>query len=132
MKGQLAGTAMAALMIVGAPFPAPGRGHPGYAPVPGARLELSYLADAGFADAVTLTCDPDGGGHPHAAAACATLATVAADPGKLVAGDSACYLLYQPITARLTGTWHGESVTWSHQYGNSCEMRRATGVLFDF
>lgn len=133
MLNQFAGTALSALLLAGAPAGGPARGHPGYgSPVPAANLTLSYMAQAGFADAVKLTCDPDGGGHPDPAAACRTLTTVGGNPDGLVAGDSACYLIYQPVTATLTGTWHGESADWKHTYGNLCELRRATGVLFDF
>ncbi|WP_127501321.1 SSI family serine proteinase inhibitor [Actinoplanes solisilvae] len=95
-------------------------------------LTLSYLAEAGFAGAVKLSCDPVGGGHPHAAAACATLTDVDADPGKIKAESRLCVLLYQPVTATLSGTWHGREVEWTRRFGNTCEMRRATGVLFQF
>ncbi|WIM98120.1 SSI family serine proteinase inhibitor [Actinoplanes oblitus] len=101
-------------------------------PAAGTRLVLAYAAEAGFATAVKLTCDPDGGGHPQPAQACAALTRVRANPARLKPADRYCFLLYKPITARLTGTWRGRSVTWAHTYGNSCEMNRATGVLFDF
>ena len=41
-------------------------------------------------------------------------------------------LLYQPVTASVKGTWRGKAVKWQQTFGNSCEMTRATGVLFDF
>ncbi|WP_249997819.1 SSI family serine proteinase inhibitor [Actinoplanes sp. M2I2] len=106
----------------------------GSAPRPTTRSEvtLSYLADAGFAMAVKLTCDPPGGGHPRAVQACATLEQVDADPGRIPRTSTACILLYKPITATLSGTWQGRDVSWTHRFGNSCEMRRATGVLFRF
>jgi hypothetical protein len=99
---------------------------------PQASLTLSYLADAGFATAVKLTCDPVGGGHPEADEACAVLATIDANPDKIVPAHTACMLIYAPLTAELIGTWHGRPVNWTHRYGNSCEMRRATGVIFNF
>ena len=43
-----------------------------------------------------------------------------------------CTLIYAPITAGITGTWHGRRIDWQHTYGNKCEMLRATGVLFTF
>ncbi|GGR48892.1 protease [Actinoplanes ianthinogenes] len=101
-------------------------------PATGSRLVLTYTADAGYATAVKLTCDPAGGGHPKPAQACAALTRAGADPARLRPADRYCFLLYRPITARLAGTWRGRSVTWAHTYGNSCEMNRATGVLFDF
>ncbi|BAL86723.1 putative subtilisin inhibitor protein [Actinoplanes missouriensis 431] len=99
---------------------------------PGGDLTLTYMADAGFASAVKLTCDPDSGGHPKTAEACATLRTIDADPDRLPAGDKLCILLYQPVTAEITGVWRGRQVSWRHTYGNTCEMNRATGVLFRF
>ena len=103
-----------------------------FAPRAGTELTLSYTAEAGFAAAVKLSCDPPAGGHPKPAEACATLKQVGADLGKLPAGDRMCVLLYQPVTAELKGVWRGEPVTWRHTYGNTCEMNRATGVLFQF
>ncbi|MBL7256557.1 SSI family serine proteinase inhibitor [Paractinoplanes lichenicola] len=113
------------------PDPKPTYGGP---PRPGAQQELtlSYVADAGFAMAVKLTCDPPGGGHPLPAQACATLAATGADPDRIKPGTGACILLYKPVTATLSGTWQGREVSWQHRFGNTCEMRRATGVLFRF
>ncbi|MFC7532693.1 SSI family serine proteinase inhibitor [Actinoplanes sp. GCM10030250] len=96
---------------------------------PRSTFSLSYT---GATTVVRLTCDPTGGGHPQPARACASLRRAGADPAKLQAGDSMCILLYKPVTARLKGTWRGKPVKWEKTYGNSCEMNRATGVLFDF
>ncbi|MEV6300974.1 SSI family serine proteinase inhibitor [Actinoplanes sp. NPDC051861] len=98
------------------------------APAPASSLSLTYTG----AKAVKLTCDPAGGGHPQPAQACAALRRAKADPGKLKPGDSLCILLYKPVTARIAGKWRGKAVKWQHTYGNTCEMNRATGVLFDF
>jgi hypothetical protein len=102
------------------------------APKTSAELTLSYTAEAGFAAAVKLSCDPPAGGHPKPAEACAVLRRVGADLGKLPPGDRMCVLLYQPVTAELKGVWRGRPVAWRHTYGNTCEMNRATGVLFQF
>jgi hypothetical protein len=99
---------------------------------PSSRLTLTYLAQAGYADAVKLTCNPTGGPHPEAAQACDILRSTGADPAKIKPAQVMCMMLYAPVTAQLTGTWRGERVKWSHQYGNTCEMTRATGVLFKF
>lgn len=93
----------------------------------GTSLTLTYAGKT-----AQLTCAPPGGNHPKAVEACATLRPVGGDPGRLKPGDSLCPLLYQPVTARLTGTWQGRKVKWERTYGNTCEMRRATGVLFQF
>ncbi|GAA1627876.1 SSI family serine proteinase inhibitor [Actinoplanes couchii] len=81
---------------------------------------------------VRLTCGPVGGGHPKADEACAVLRAIGGDPTRMRSGDAFCILLYRPVTARLTGTWRGRTVKWQRTYGNSCEMGRATGVLFQF
>jgi subtilisin inhibitor-like len=120
------------LATVASPATAGGRGAAGYGAAGATELTLAYMADAGFATAVKLTCDPAGGGHPTPAAACAALAEVDADPARIKPAKNACILIYQPITAQMTGVWHGRTVNWSQKFGNSCEMRRATGVLFTF
>jgi hypothetical protein len=99
---------------------------------PQSRLTLTYLAQAGYADAVKLTCDPTGGPHPEAAQACAILGRTGADPAKIKPAQVMCMMLYAPVTAQIAGTWRGGRVKWSHRYGNTCEMTRATGVLFKF
>jgi subtilisin inhibitor-like len=99
---------------------------------PGARLEVSYLADAGFAAAVKLDCDPAGGGHPRAAEACAILDAAGGEPDRIPAPNTACILIYAPVLAEVRGDWHGTTVAWQHRYGNSCEMRRALGALIAF
>ncbi|MCY1138662.1 SSI family serine proteinase inhibitor [Actinoplanes sp. Pm04-4] len=96
------------------------------------QITLSYQAQAGFAMAVKLTCDPPGGGHPRAVQACATLERVDADPSRIKRASTLCVLLYQPVTATMTGTWQGRQVSWTHRFGNTCDMRRATGDLFRF
>ncbi|GAA2907376.1 hypothetical protein Acy02nite_11770 [Actinoplanes cyaneus] len=112
---------------------APAAAGPRPGPPTGSRLVLTRVAEAGGgAAAVRLTCDPDGGGHPKPSQACAALSRAGADPARLTPADRYCFLLYKPVTAQLSGMWRGRSVTWAHTYGNSCEMNRATGVLFDF
>ncbi|GAA0567170.1 hypothetical protein GCM10010172_58890 [Paractinoplanes ferrugineus] len=126
MISTIAGLAASAVVLV---VPGP-RDHPGgYAST---RLTLSYTAEAGFADVVKLECDPPAGGHPHPGLACAELARVAGRPDRIAPGHHACFLIYQPVTAEIAGQWRGTALTWSHKFGNMCEMRRATGDLFDF
>ncbi|GAA2667623.1 MULTISPECIES: SSI family serine proteinase inhibitor [Actinoplanes] len=107
-------------------------GSPVLAAAGGSRVVLTYTAEAGYATAVKLTCDPAGGAHPQPVQACAALTRTGANPARLKPADRYCFLLYKPITARLSGTWRGRTVKWTHTYGNSCEMNRATGVLFAF
>jgi hypothetical protein len=99
----------------------------------GTDLELAYLADAGYAVAVRLYCDPPGGGHPQPAKACETLARAGGVPGRIKGNPTMCCTMqFDPITAEITGTWRGRQIDWKQRYGNKCEMIRATGVLFKF
>jgi len=95
-------------------------------------LTLAYMAEAGYATAVTLQCNPPGGAHPRPAAACRTLRAVGGRPGRIKPDATMCMMIYAPITAQITGKWRGRKITWSKTYGNSCEMTRVTGVLFRF
>ncbi|MDT4992935.1 MAG: hypothetical protein QOH97_2827 [Actinoplanes sp.] len=96
------------------------------------RLVLSYLAEAGYAAAVKLTCDPPGGGHPRPADACRTLRRAGGRPDDIRAAPTMCMMIYAPITAEVTGLWRGGRIAWRHNYGNRCELNRATGDLFAF
>jgi subtilisin inhibitor-like len=95
-------------------------------------LTLAYMAEAGYATAVTLRCDPPGGAHPKPSAACRALRTVSGHPARLKLAQTMCTMIYAPITAQITGRWRGKKISWSKTYGNTCEMTRATGVLFRF
>jgi hypothetical protein len=115
-----------------AAVPAPGYGD-GSSRQPGARLEVSYVADAGYAAAVKLDCEPVGGGHPQGEQACQALEAAGGDPGRISPTLNACLTIYAPVLAEVRGTWHGTTIEWRQRYGNICEMRRATGgALFQF
>ena len=118
-------------LAIASPAAAAG-GGPAARPATKTDLTLTYMADAGFAAAVKLSCDPVGGGHPEPAAACATLRRTGADPGRIDPADTMCILLYQPVRAEMRGRWQGRVVAWSHTYSNTCEMTRATEKLFSF
>ena len=126
MIRTIAGAAAALAVALGPAAAAQGAGNHT------TRLVLSYLADAGYAVAVKLHCDPARGGHPKPAQACATLQKVGGRPGRIRAADTMCTMLYAPVTAQITGTWRGHEIAWTQSYGNTCEMNRATGVLFQF
>ena len=96
------------------------------------QLTLSYTAAAGHAAAVVLTCDPAGGVHPEAKRVCKALAKVSGDPSRMKAAKVMCTLEFAPVTAEVKGKWRGKTVTWSHTFGNACDLNRATGVLFAF
>jgi hypothetical protein len=94
-------------------------------------LTLSYMADAGYAAAVRLTCT-SADVHPKARQACATLRKAGGDPAKIMPAATMCTMEYAPITAAVSGTWAGRTVSWSQKFGNRCTMQQATGVLFSF
>ncbi|AGZ40267.1 SSI family serine proteinase inhibitor [Actinoplanes friuliensis] len=96
------------------------------------ELTLSYLADAGFATAVVLRCDPAGGAHPKKVKACQTLTRINGNPARLKPAEMMCTMEYAPITAEIKGTWQGRKVDWSRTFGNRCDMIRTTGVLMAF
>jgi hypothetical protein len=93
---------------------------------------VSYLADAGYAAAVKLRCNPAGGAHPKKGKACQALARVGGDPARLAPAARMCTMEYAPITAQVKGSWQGRKVNWSHKFGNTCDMHRTTGVLTAF
>jgi hypothetical protein len=134
VRTMLAVTAVAVLGTA-APAAAVTTG-PGAAPRPAAtprtNLVVSYMADAGYAAAVTLTCDPAGGAHPKPAPACAALAKVSGKPNKLKPAPTMCTMEYAPITAQINGVWKGKKSKWSKTYPNSCDLARSTGVIFQF
>lgn len=83
---------------------------------------------------VTLTCDPVGGTHPAAAAACAALAEHGAQALAPTPTDTACTEIYGGAqTATVTGTWRGEEVDASFSRVNGCEIDRWQNLsaLFD-
>jgi hypothetical protein len=135
IRTTMIGLVAAAVVLTASPAvatqPGPGRAGGGHGR-PGADLTLTYMADAGFATVVKLRCYPPGGGHPRPGPACAELAAVGGDPDRITPGHGMCMMIYAPITAKITGKWRWTILTWQHKYGNSCEMHRALGVLFDF
>jgi hypothetical protein len=130
IRTMLAASSIAVLGLAG-PAAAAATG-PGAAPRPTIDLVLSYAADAGYAAAVTLSCDPAGGAHPKPATACATLAKVNGRPDRLKPAPTMCTLEFAPITAEIAGTWRGKPITWKKTFGNPCDLTRATGRLFAF
>ncbi|MEU9858371.1 SSI family serine proteinase inhibitor [Streptomyces sp. NPDC047974] len=102
----------------------------GPAPATIAPSPESTAAPAPAARTVTLHCDPAGGDHPRADAACADLD---ASQGRVDReSDTACVLLYDPVEVRAEGVWHGRPVSFARQYGNTCELNARTGAVFAF
>lgn len=78
---------------------------------PATSLVVEYTADEGAApQRWTLTCDPVGGDHPDAEAACQKLAA-AQQPFAPVPSDAICTQQYGgPQRATVRGTYRGEQV----------------------
>lgn len=91
---------------------------------PRTSLEITYTADEGAEpERWTLTCDPTGGTHPDATAACRDLDR-AAEPFAPIPADAVCTEIYGgPQTAVVRGTHHGERV--------DLELSRVNGCFID-
>ncbi|MFD5771123.1 SSI family serine proteinase inhibitor [Streptomyces sp. NPDC127049] len=102
----------------------------GPAPATTAPSPDATTPSAPAARSVTLHCDPAGGDHPRAASACSDLD---ASQGRVErASDTACTLLYDPVEVRAEGVWRGRPVSFTRQYGNTCELNARTGAVFAF
>jgi hypothetical protein len=89
--------------------------------------DLTIVSDNGNGktETWTLTCDPAGGTHPTAEAACAALTAKGKMAMPAVAKDKICTQIYGgPQTAKITGTWQGEAVNASFSRKNGCEISR--------
>lgn len=104
-------------------------------PEPPAReptfLWLLTQATDGTIRLATLTCDPSGGFHPDADAACRALAAAGGDFDELPTNPAgACPHMYAPIKAAAFGQWRGTPVNYGAQFGNPCLMLVETGPVF--
>jgi Subtilisin inhibitor-like len=41
-------------------------------------------------------------------------------------------MIYQPVTAKATGTWRGQPIDFSQTYPNRCTLESETGSVFKF
>jgi hypothetical protein len=106
----------------GTPTPPAGSGASG-------ELVVTFLERAGGTpQRWTLRCDPPGGTHPDAQAACQALERASAggrDPFAPVPKDMMCTEVYGGAqTATVTGTWRGRAVNGSFSRTNGCEIDR--------
>ncbi|MGW5419146.1 subtilase-type protease inhibitor [Streptomyces sp. NPDC003943] len=90
-------------------------------------------ATATVVRAVTLSCSPTPSGtHPAPVEACRELDEAEGDFARLnsvtvTSRHLPCTREWDPVTVTGDGVWEGKRVRWSARYGNSCEMRAATG-----
>ena len=133
---------LAGALLLGSAVAAPAASAASPAPEsnrPGATLRLwvdrsdIILAGSIAPRVFALTCDPDGGTHPHPEKACELLRSVDGDFRRLnVNPDAICITLYAPVTAHMEGVWQGRKVSYQKTYGNSCWLAAATGAVFAF
>lgn len=98
-------------------------------PLAAVTADLTITVDAtgeGATQTFTLTCEPVGGDHPDAAAACAALAAAGgADAFAPTPRDVACTEQWGgPQTATVEGTVAGERVSGTFDRTNGCEISR--------
>jgi hypothetical protein len=93
----------------------------------GTVLTISVVADEGAApNVMELTCDPAGGDHPNAEAACTKLAAADGQAAfKPTPEDQACSMIFGgPQTATIAGTYQGADVNATFSRENGCEINR--------
>ncbi|WP_214110216.1 SSI family serine proteinase inhibitor [Acrocarpospora catenulata] len=104
--------------------------------VAGSRtFNMSVTAEGGKGRSVKLTCSraSAGGTHPKAAEACALLAKVNGDIAQLPSGRTAnCPRNFEPVSVTARSVWANGHIWFDASYNNKCELRAATGPLFDF
>lgn len=92
-----------------------------------ARYVLTVTDEGtGQRSVTTLDCDPVGGTHPEADAACAAIAA-AGSIEAIAPAEGFCTMEYRPITA----TAHGRE-QFERTFGNPCVLRMAKGEVFAF
>ena len=98
--------------------------------------DLTIVYDEGRGGVVTtwtLTCDPLGGSHPDAEAACKALTQNATSALPAVPADQVCTQnIGGPQTASVTGRWNDADVDSRFTLANGCEIARwqaLTGLL---
>src|SRR5690349_249634 len=103
------------------------------APLPASGLVLSVRPEMGTLSTTQLSCEPAGGLHKNAKAACDGLTPVDGDFTKMErVADAACTMELNPTKATLKGKWRGKKVVFEQVFSNPCEMRVHTGKVFDF
>ncbi len=98
------------------------------------RLHLTLTPFGQPPRAVDLTCAPVGGTHPDAGSACSALTAAGGDFRAIDtgSGNTACPMVYSPVTVGAGGTWQGASVVYEQTFENACMLKAATGAVFRF
>ena len=96
------------------------------------ELTLSYVAEAGFAAAVVLRCDPAGGAAPQEGQGVRGAGQGRRRPGQAQAHRRNVHDGVRADHRRDHRQVAGARRSTGHEYGNPCEMHRATGVVLAF
>ncbi|MQS07059.1 SSI family serine proteinase inhibitor [Streptomyces alkaliphilus] len=92
------------------------------------RITVSEDGSRSSSRTHTLTCEPTGGDHPEAEAACEVLLganTRGADLFAPIGPDTMCTQQHGgPATATVAGRWNGEQVRATFSRANGCEIAR--------
>lgn len=101
-------------------------------PVGSYTLDIKSLINFQITE-VTLTCEPTGGNHPDADAACADLAAANGDISAIPSLPGSCGW-NSPVAINAFGTWAGQSEAYGGgRFDNLCDANLATGGhVFNF
>lgn len=88
-------------------------------------IVLDEAGDGAATQTFTLTCDPSGGDHPDAEAACTALDAGGVEAFAPTPPDTACTEIWGgPQVATVDGTVAGERVSATFTRANGCEISR--------
>lgn len=128
--------AAAALLSLAASTPAASASAGGDRDGGGTHLILvtQSVNDSSQAHFASLSCDPPGGTHPRAEAACGGLGAVDGGFGDLRSVRRMCTMQYAPVTLHAYGHWRGQPVHYSSEtYANRCvAIQESGGIVFDY
>ncbi|CCB73069.1 MULTISPECIES: SSI family serine proteinase inhibitor [Streptomycetaceae] len=126
-------SAAAAALLALAATAGPATAAPAGPPPRHSHLFLSVSgSDDTWVRGVSLYCDPPSGFHPHAQLACKALEGAHGKLDALAPDRHMCPMVYAPVIATATGTWHGRPVSWERTFSNSCVLDARTGSVFRF
>jgi hypothetical protein len=77
-----------------------------------------------------LDCSALRGDHPHTTQACGELTAVDGDINRVAPADTACPMIYKPLTAYAHGMWNGRRVAFARNFSNDCVLYASTGSVF--
>jgi hypothetical protein len=130
-RAGLAGAAVAAIAVLAAcgSVAAPGSSGSsgsgaGTAPAAAPKASLTITVENGPGKPIshwTLTCDPAGGTHPDAAAACGQLLALKDPFAPVKTGTECPMILASSKSATFTGTWYGQKVNTTIKDGG-CDL----------